>query len=233
MDAALGQPDHRAAIALLWDMDGLLIDSEPLWTVAETDLAVRLGRTWTDDIKAQCIGKRLDQSVPIMLAGLGVPVTAAAVEDASAFLLLRMSELFAAELPLMPGARALLDACMAERIPCALVSSSYRVLVDACLAGLGGHPFEVSLAGDEVAEPKPSPQPYLLAASKLGLDPGSCLVLEDSVTGVSAGVAAGCVTVLIPGETVPPPELDHGWTRAASLAELSVAAVRDRMTLIA
>lgn len=207
-------------LAVLWDMDGLLVDSEPLWTVAEVDLAARLGgREWTQEIKAACIGRRLDASVPIILAGLGVAATPPRVDEASAFLLRRMAELFATDpLPLLPGARRLLDRLAAAGVPCALVSSSYRVLVDAALAALGEHPFAVTVAGDEVGRAKPDPEPYRTAAALLGVDPRDCVVLEDSVTGARAGVAAGCATVLVPSPVVRVPQ-GGGWRTVASLAD--------------
>lgn len=191
-------PNPGGLRAVLWDMDGLLVDSEPLWTIAETELATRLGRTWTAEVKAAIIGHRLDTAVPRMLAGLGAPTDGASVAEAAAFLLARMVELFTTSpLPLLPGARSLLAVLAAAGVPCALVSSSFRVLVDAVLASLGEHPFAVTVAGDEVTRGKPDPEPYRVAAARLGVDPACCVVLEDSLSGAVSGVAAGCVTVLI------------------------------------
>lgn len=232
---AAGPPGDGGLRGVLWDMDGLLVDSEPLWTVAETELAARLGRTWTPEIKASVIGSRLDRAVPLLLGGLGAPTDATTVARTGRELLQRMVELFAASpLPLLPGARALLDALAAAGVPCALVSSSYRVLVDAVLAALPDHPFAVTVAGDEVVNAKPDPEPYLRAARALGVDPACCLVLEDSVIGARAGLAAGCATVLVPGATVAAPATSSGWTAVASLAVLDparlahlVAAARD------
>lgn len=227
--------DGERLQAVLFDMDGLLIDSEPLWSQAESELAHSLGVAWTAEAKAACIGRRLDDAVPAMLAALGVPVTADREAGTAAFLLARMIELFSSQaLPLMPGARELLDALAAVGVPCALVSSSFRVLVDACLAGLPGHPFAVTVAGDEVALAKPHPAPYLRAAAGLGADPARCVVLEDSTAGAAAGVAAGCRTMLIPSLPGPDalhPEVagapdDQGWLVRRSLWELDVASLR-------
>jgi len=206
---------------VLFDMDGLLVDSEPLWTVAETDLARDLGAVWSPQLKAAVIGTRLDAAVPIILRELGVGTDPATVARTQGWLLARMTALFTERaLPLLPGARGLLDALTEAGVPCALVSSSYRVLVDTVLDRLGDHPFRVTIAGDEVAQAKPDPEPYRLAAEGLGAEPGSCVVLEDSVTGATAGVAAGCVTVLVPGGTVPPPAVAGGWLLRRSLLEL-------------
>jgi HAD superfamily hydrolase (TIGR01509 family) len=183
--------------AVLWDMDGLMVDSEPLWTVAETELAADLGGAWGDEVKALVVGTRLDVAVPLILTWFGVEPTAEQVAATSDRLLQRMVQLFSGDLPLLPGVRSLLQGLDEEGVPMALVSSSYRVLVDAVLAhGLG--PFACTIAGDEVAHGKPSPEPYLTAAAQLGADPGRCVVLEDSPSGVASGEAAGCAVVAVP-----------------------------------
>lgn len=182
---------------VLWDMDGVLVDSEPLWTVAEIELAAQLGGTWDDEIKALVVGTRLDFAVPVILRFFGAEGTPAQVAETSAWLLDRMVELFRARLAMMPGAADLLAAVHGEGVPMALVSSSFRVLVDAVLAqGVG--PFAVTLAGDEVGRAKPDPEPYLTAAQLLGADPLRCVVIEDSPSGVAAGEAAGCAVVAVP-----------------------------------
>ena len=184
--------------AVLWDMDGLMIDSEPLWTLAEEELARTLGGTWDTEVKARIVGTRLDVAVPTILEHYAVPATPERVADTAAWLLGRMVELFTLDdLPLLPGVRTLLAALAEERVPMALVSSSYRVLVDAVLVG-GVGPFAVTLAGDEVDRGKPAPDPYLLAAQRLGVDVTRCVVLEDSPAGVASGEAAGCAVVAVP-----------------------------------
>ena len=183
--------------AVLWDMDGLLVDTEPLWTVAEEELAARLGGTWSEQLKAAVVGTRLDVAVPMILEHYGHEPDPPAVAEASGWLLDRMVALFADEPPVLPGVRDLLAEVHAAGIPQALVSSSYRVLVDAVLAhGLG--PFATTLSGDEVVHGKPSPEPYLTAATRLGVPPADCVVLEDSAAGVLAGEGAGCAVVAVP-----------------------------------
>ena len=182
---------------VLWDMDGLLVDTEPVWTVAEVELAALLGGVWSDQLKASIVGTRLDVAVPQILEHYGREATPAAVVAGSSWLLRRMVELFAAEIAVRPGAAELLASVQAAGIPQALVSSSYRVLVDSVLAhGLG--PFAMTLAGDEVQHGKPHPEPYLTAAAALGVDPRDCVVLEDSGAGVLSGEAAGCAVVAVP-----------------------------------
>lgn len=183
--------------AVLWDMDGLLVDTEPIWTVAETELAARLGGTWSDELKAQIVGTRLEVAVPTMLRWYGVDDSPAAVAESSTWLLSRMVELFAEGVPVLPGVHALLADLARAEVPVALVSSSYRVLVDAVLRhGLG--PFRVTVAGDEVRLGKPDPEPYLTACAALQVDPKRCVVLEDSAAGVQSGEAAGCAVVAVP-----------------------------------
>jgi HAD superfamily hydrolase (TIGR01509 family) len=208
--------------AVLWDMDGLLVDSEPLWTVAETELADRLGGVFTPELKAAIVGTRLEVAVPTLLSRLGVEPTPPAVDDAAAWLLGRMVELFGGALPLQPGAAALHTALSSAGVPQALVSSSYRVLVDAVLEA-GAGPFALTLAGDEVEHGKPHPQPYLLAAAGLDADPVRCVVLEDSPAGVASGTAAGCAVVAVPG--VPGVRIDPAPRRlvVSSLTEVALA----------
>jgi HAD superfamily hydrolase (TIGR01509 family) len=181
--------------AVLWDMDGLLVDTEPAWTVAEVELAAELGGVWNDQLKAAIVGTRLDVAIPTILEHYGKSLDLA--DWASAWLLDRMVTLFARGPATLPGVNDLLSALRAAGVPVALVSSSYRVLVDAVLIG-GLGPFDVTISGDEVEHGKPHPEPYLTAALRLGVDPASCVVLEDSVAGVLSGEAAGCGVLAVP-----------------------------------
>ncbi len=183
-----------ALSAVLWDMDGLLVDTEPLWTVAEEELARQLGGEWSQQLKAAIVGTRLDVAVPTILEHYGRPMDE--VPWASQWLLDRMAVLFAGELAVLPGVAELLASLAAAKVPVALVSSSYRVLVDAVLRR--GFSFDLTVAGDEVLHGKPHPEPYLTAAERLGVDPRDCVVLEDSAAGVLAGEAAGCAVVAVP-----------------------------------
>jgi HAD superfamily hydrolase (TIGR01509 family) len=216
--------------AVLWDMDGLLVDSEPLWTVAEEELAAELGGTWSEELKARIVGTRLDVAIPTILTFYGRPTGPEDVAWASSWLLARMVQLFEAGPVLLPGVADLLRSVEAAGVPMALVSSSYRVLVDAVLrSGLG--PFALTLAGDEVVHGKPDPEPYLTAAARLGVAPADCVVLEDSAAGVLAGESAGCAVVAVP--SVPGVSFAPGPRRlvlpslaGVGLSDLQVLALR-------
>jgi HAD superfamily hydrolase (TIGR01509 family) len=196
---AVPEPSHRDRrpwpAAVLFDMDGLLVESEPIWTVAETEVTAALGGAFTMQMKEGVIGARLDVAAPMIVRAAGLDVDPAVFAQR---LLDRMVELFHADLPLRPGAADLLAALHADGVPLALVSSSYRVLVDAALESVGAHHFRVTVAGDEVGEGKPHPEPYLTAAARLGVDPRDCVVLEDSPSGIASAEAAGCVVVAVP-----------------------------------
>jgi HAD superfamily hydrolase (TIGR01509 family) len=219
-----GAEDGQPA-ALLWDMDGLLVDSEPLWTIAERDLFATWGAAFTPAMKAAMVGTRLDVAVPMMIEFGGAAARGATVEQVSAVVLGRMVELFTADLPLLPGVAALLGEVASAGVPQALVSSSYRVLVDAVLAALPGHPFATSVAGDEVRRGKPDPESYALAARRLQVDPRRSVVLEDTPTGARAGTAVGAHVVYCPS-VAGAGEPEPGWRAVATLADVSLPGLR-------
>ncbi|MCK9898168.1 HAD family phosphatase [Frankia sp. AgB32] len=184
--------------AVFFDMDGLLVDTEPIWTIAENEAAARFGRAFTPAMKRAMIGHGIDTAVPIMVSMLGLPTSA--IEETARFLLRRSAELFREPgvIVAQPGALELLAVLRARGVPTALVSSSFRDLMEPVLEVVGRDLFAATVAGDEVVRRKPDPEPYLTAAGLLGVDPRRCAVLEDSVSGALAGVAAGCATVLVP-----------------------------------
>jgi HAD superfamily hydrolase (TIGR01509 family) len=113
----------------------------------------------------------------------------------------RFAQLIGRGVPLMPGARRLLTELGAHGVPTALVSASHRHIIDSVLLSLGPENFALSVAGDEVDRTKPHPDPYLLAAARLGAHPTRCVVIEDTPTGVAAAEAAGCPVVAVPSIT--------------------------------
>nr|WP_261567586.1 HAD family phosphatase [Frankia gtarii] len=179
-------------------MDGLLVDTEPIWTVAEHEAAARLGGEFTPEMKRAMIGHGIDTAVPLMVSMLGRP--SSDVPATERFLLRRSAELFRESGVIIPqpGAVELLAVLREQGVPVALVSSSFRDLMDPVLGVIGRDLFAATVAGDEVSRRKPDPEPYLAAARMLGVDPRRCVVLEDSPSGARAGVAAGCATILVP-----------------------------------
>ena len=219
LDLSLADPPVRA---LLWDMDGLLVDSEPLWTIAETAVCESVGGRFTPELKARIVGTRLDAAMATMAQDLAEQGCTGLPDPAhlGMMLLSEMVEQFKGEVVFLRGARELLTAAAERGIPSALVSSSFRVLVDAVLALFAPDTFVMSIAGDEVTHAKPHPEPYLTAAAGLGLSPRECLVLEDSPSGMDSAVAAGCQAVMVP--SVAGVRTEPGWTVLASLEHITL-----------
>ncbi|HEY9292347.1 MAG TPA: HAD family phosphatase [Microlunatus sp.] len=207
--------------AVLFDMDGTLFDSERLWDVSLSDLAIMLGGALSGDTRRRVIGGDLKDTARIIHRDLGVE----ADEDHSArWLLERTRQLFAEGVPWRPGARAVVEAVRAQGIPRALVTSSYRALVDTVLAQLEPGLFDVVVCGDEVSRPKPAPEGYLTAARRLGVEVANCVVLEDSPRGIAAARAAGCLVVAVPEEHLDP--ADHHPVIISSIDAITVDQLR-------
>jgi HAD superfamily hydrolase (TIGR01509 family) len=189
--------------AVLFDLDGLLVDSEPLWFEVERAVMARLGGRWGAGDQEALIGGSLDRTVAHVLAKAGRPPPGGPGQVAR-WLLDGMTELILARgVPVKPGARELLAEVAGAGIPYALVTSSARQIMDAALA-VTGMSFPVTVCGEDVRRTKPDPEPYLLAAARLGVPPPGCVVLEDSPNGVAAARAAGCPVVAVPSVPIPP-----------------------------
>jgi HAD superfamily hydrolase (TIGR01509 family) len=209
--------------AVLVDMDGLLVDSEPLWFDVESAVFARLGagRAWTHAEARSLVGNALEVSAARMCELAGVEVAPSVV---AGWFVDAMRERLEAQVPFKPGARELLADLNRSEVPCALVSSSYRTLVDTVVRRLPERTFRSTVAGDEVTRGKPHPEPYRRALDLLGVRAERAIVLEDSPTGATAGSAAGCTVVVVP-DLAPLPE-QHDWHVVASLTELDVAELR-------
>lgn len=208
--------------AALWDFDGTLADTEPLWIEAEYELITSLGGTWSQAQAKELVGSSLlDSGAYILNAIDRRDLSPAWVVDQ---LLGRVVELLAGRpMPWLPGALDLLTAFHQAQVPCALVSASYRVLLDAALTQLPAGTFAVSVAGDEVSHGKPHPEPYQRACAALGVEAADCVVFEDSITGAAAGNASGALVVAIPNHVEIPPAPRR--VQVSSLADLDVASV--------
>ncbi|MEZ4301375.1 MAG: HAD family phosphatase [Polyangiaceae bacterium] len=184
----------RPFSALLWDMDGLLVDSEPLWYLVERDFARRRGGDFTEEHARENIGKGIRNTVRFMheLFGFEVDVDRDADELIADFMA-RTDEL-----TLKPGATELLAKAGRSRTM-ALASSSHRRLVEKTLAHFELRDrFDALVSGEDVKQPKPAPDIFLRAAELLGVPIAECVVLEDSVAGVTAGRAAGAIVIAVP-----------------------------------
>lgn len=193
---------HPAAV--LFDMDGTLVDSEKLWDVALQELAREYGGDLSADARRSIVGTAMAESMRILHDDLGQPERDP--EISAAWINARILELFRGGLPWRPGAFDLLHAVRAAGIPTALVTSSPRALVEIALDTLGRDTFDVVVAGDEVVAAKPHPEPYLTAARLLGAPIERCVAIEDSPTGVTSALASGAAVLAVPAE-VPLPAL--------------------------
>ena len=181
--------------AVLWDMDGTLVDTEPYWHEAELDLVDRFGGTWTLEDQASVTGFDLRDAAAVLRDRGGVDLD---VDEIVRQMLDIVIAKVRVQIPWRPGARELLSDLRESAIPCALVTMSWRNLVDAVTEGLPDGSFKITIAGDEVENGKPHPEPYLTAAQAIGVEPAECVALEDSPTGLASATAAGCVTVAVP-----------------------------------
>lgn len=196
--------------AVLWDLDGTLVDTEVLWREEEAALVAERGGTWTLEDGLALVGTALPAYAGA-LQGAGVDLPAdEIIARLSARIIARQEE----SARWQPGARELVAALWAAGVPQALVTSSYRNLTEPVVRDAGGA-LAVVIPGDEVERPKPDPQPYLLAARRLGVAPGDCVVVEDSRVGVAAGLASGAHVLAVESDVELPD--DPRLSRADSL----------------
>ncbi|NLT26352.1 MAG: HAD family hydrolase [Microbacteriaceae bacterium] len=192
--------------AVLWDMDGTLVDTEPMWLSAQQGLVARCGLPpLTLEQDAELVGASMDIAVRVF-QGLGVPLEAdRIVAELSTDVAGRIDE----RIEWRPGARELLADLRANGVPTALVTNSARIIVDRVLEQLPEHVFDAVVTDDDVEHGKPDPGPFLLAAERLGVPAARCLVVEDSFNGLGGAVAAGCVPVGIPNALELPAHPDY------------------------
>ncbi|WP_067562761.1 HAD family hydrolase [Nocardia acidivorans] len=190
--------------AVLWDMDGTLLDSEKLWDIAVRELAGELGHEMDDAMRHALIGASGPNAMHIMFTGLGIDPTPAALEDAGEWIERRIIELFQDPVPWRPGAQDVLSTLHAAGVPMALVTNTKRSLTEYGLDTLGRHHFGATVCADEVPQGKPSPDVYLRAAELLGVAPEYTVAIEDSPTGAEAAALAGCNVLVIPCEIAVP-----------------------------
>ncbi|WTM18175.1 HAD family phosphatase [Isoptericola halotolerans] len=200
-------------------MDGTLVDTEPYWIAAEHELVAEHGGTWTHAQALQLVGNPLEVSAGVLQeAGVDLPVP-----EIVSWLLTRVTAQVHDGVPWQLGARELLASLADAGVPCALVTMSYAVLAEAVTAHVPGA-FATLVTGDQVTRGKPDPEPYLVAARRLGVRVEDCVAIEDSPAGIGSALAAGARTLGV--EAVLPVEPRDGLSRAASLADIDLAVVR-------
>lgn len=203
--------------AVLFDMDGTLVDSEKLWDVSMQELYARFGGVMTPEVRNATVGGSAESVIRLVFADLGLPPDPQEMAGVADWLHEITGDLFDAGLPWCDGARELLDELAGAGVPMALVTNTRRALTERALNSIGRHYFAVSVCGDEVPCGKPAPDPYRQAAALLGLDPAHCLAIEDSVTGAASAEGAGCPVLVVPNDVEVPggPRRRHVPTLAA------------------
>ena len=218
------EPSLRLPAAVLWDMDGTLVDTEPYWLRAETDLVRTWGGEWSPDEGLQLVGQGLESSARIFQSR-GVGLSTDEIIDT---LTDRVLDQVRVAVPWRAGARELLHSIKDAGVPTALVTMSISRMAHAIAGSLGFAGFDLVVSGDQVANPKPHPEPYLTAAQRLGVEIADCVVLEDSEPGVASGVAAGAAVVALPLHIDLPPSPAYDVRRSLeglTLADLSALLV--------
>jgi HAD superfamily hydrolase (TIGR01509 family) len=180
--------------AVLWDMDGTIVDTEPYWMAEQTALVEQAGGTWSERDSADLVGSDLNRAAEVLLAR--TPLSGPS-EDIVNTLLDRVVTRVRERMPWRPGARSLIAELTEAEVPMALVTMSWQPLAEVLLEALPSDTFAAVITGDQVSDGKPHPEPYLLACRRLGVDPQDCLAVEDSPTGARAAVAAGVQTLAV------------------------------------
>lgn len=209
--------------AVIFDMDGLLVDSEPAWFAARRELLARFGKRWSDADQEHLMGVSTATWVDYLTDKL--EGTMPREEVLHTIVGMMVKAYHGGDVPLLPGARDALDYCV-SRYRVGLASGSPRQLIDAALAGAGWqHCFEEVISSDQCASGKPAPDIYIEIMRRMDLSPATTVVVEDSVAGVLAGKDAGAKVVAVPGRYTPPEDeaLIRADARLESLHALPTA----------
>ena len=187
--------------AVVLDLDGLLLESEQVWDAAKRRLVRERGGHWTDQASQRMLGMSSPEWAAYMRDGLGVPLT---VDDISAEVVRIMAELYARQLPILPGAAEAVGR-LAEHWPLGLASSSNREVIDLVLERTDwSGQFAAAVSSEEVPRGKPAPDVYLKAARRLGGAPERCVAIEDSAPGIHSAAEAGLAVIAVPNAAYPP-----------------------------
>ncbi|CAN5186175.1 HAD family phosphatase [soil metagenome] len=214
---------HTLPAAVLWDMDGTLVNTEPYWISAETELIESFGGSWTHEEALQLVGSGLFQSATIIKAK-GVDLPEAEIIDILTDRVLQQLVEFG--IPWRPGARELLVELREQGIPTALVTMSISRMAHHFADRLGFVGFDAVVSGDDVVNSKPHPESYLRGAELLGVDPADCVAIEDSEPGIRSASAAGAVVIGVPFMVDLPDDVAHVlWPTLAGRTVADLAGV--------
>ena len=187
--------------AVVFDMDGVLIDSEPVWERVRRGFTASHGGRWADDAQDRLMGMSTAEWSAYLSGDLGIPLPPAEVAWQ---VIAAMKAEYLARLPLLPGAVGAVRA-LSARWPLAIASSAPRSLIEAVLDASGMRPaFAAAVSSDEVPRGKPAPDVYLAACDRLGVPPSACAAIEDSANGLRSAAAAGCTVIAVPRPEYPP-----------------------------
>ncbi len=205
---------------ILFDHDGTLVDTEPVWAAAKVALAAEFGGTWTEQDTLDCLGLSMQFTLDrLRERGVNLPD-----EEINNLLVAKVHEALAQQpVEFLPGIERFLAEVREAQIPAAVVTNAATSVARRTANAAPEGTFSVIIGNDETTHPKPNPQPYLLAAERLGVDPTQCVAIEDSPSGVRSATAAGMRVIVVPGELEVPAEL--GTVRLKH-EELTLEAVR-------
>ena len=206
--------------AILFDHDGPLVDTEPVWAAAKVALTADFGGTWTEQDTLDCLGLSMQFTLD-RLRERGVNLPDQEINDR---LVAKVREALAHQpVEFLPGIERFLSEVREAQIPAAIVTNATTSIARRTANAAPEGTFSVIIGNDETTHPKPDPQPYLLAAERLGVDPTQCVAIEDSPSGVRSATAAGMRVIVVPGELEVPAELG---TARFNHEELTLEAVR-------
>jgi HAD superfamily hydrolase (TIGR01509 family) len=180
--------------AVVWDLDGTVIDSEDYWIIAETEIVESFGGTWSHDDGLAVIGQGLSETA-LLMQERGVPLSR---EDIISAMTSRVLKKMDQRMPWRPGAPELIRGLFDAGIPLAIATMAYAEMAHRVANAITGVTFSAIVAGDQVANSKPHPEIYLLAAERLGVNPRDCVAIEDSPVGVTAASSAGLFAIGVP-----------------------------------
>ena len=206
--------------AILFDHDGTLVDTEPVWAAAKVALTAEFGGTWTEQDTLDCLGLSMQFTLDrLRERGVNLPN-----EEINDRLVAKVREALAQQpVEFLPGIERFLSEVRDAQIPAAIVTNATTSVARRTANAAPEGTFSVIIGNDETTHPKPDPQPYLLAAERLDVDPTQCVALEDSPSGVRSATAAGMRVIVVPGELEVPAELG---TARLKHEELTLEAVR-------